>query len=96
MYYISIDETPQALQTNEKLFTNLEFIYRINYNFLNNSGVGVVHARWGGICAEQHAFWFLLVVLAHQMTICDQSLASDILFVWHLQLSMKVCFNMYN
>ena len=34
MYYISMDLTQQALQTNGKLFSNFGIFFRISYNFL--------------------------------------------------------------
>ena len=34
MYYISMDLTRQALQTNVKLFSNFGIIFQISYNFL--------------------------------------------------------------
>ena len=37
----------RALQTNGKLFSNFGIIFRMTTFFFNNSGVGVMHARWG-------------------------------------------------
>ena len=47
LYYISMDLTQQALQTNVKLFSNFRIIFRISYKFWNNIGVGFMQARWG-------------------------------------------------
>ena len=52
MCYISIYLSERALETNGKLFSNFGIIFRIRYNFLNNSGVRFVYTRWGGICAD--------------------------------------------
>ena len=32
---------------NVKLFSNFRIIFQISYNFLNNSGIGFMQARWG-------------------------------------------------
>ena len=52
MCCISMDSYQQTLQTNDELFENFFELITI---FQNNSGVGFMHARRGGICAEQHA-----------------------------------------
>ena len=43
----SMDSSRQALQTDEKLFSNFGIIFRISYIFYNNSDVGFVQARRG-------------------------------------------------
>ena len=61
MYYISLDLSQRALQTNEKLFSNSKFVFELlakNWKIFNdstNNKVGFMQARWGGICADQHA-----------------------------------------
>ena len=63
MCYISIDTSRQALQTNGKLISNSDSFLELNsYIKKNNGGVGFMQARWGGICAEQHASNFLLIL----------------------------------
>ena len=53
MFYISIDSSGQALQTNIKLFSNFEIIFRINYIFLCIiMALGLCMRGGGGICAD--------------------------------------------
>ena len=55
LYYISLDSTRQALQTNGKFFQISELLFELVTMFFNNSGNG---RGGGGICAEQHVFYF--------------------------------------
>ena len=49
----SMDLSPQALQTNGKFFFQTsESFFEFITIFQNNSGVGFMHTRWGGICAD--------------------------------------------
>ena len=52
-----MDSSQRALQTNEKLFSNFEIIFRISYNFFKILVALALYKRGGGcICAKQHAF----------------------------------------
>ena len=52
MYYVSMDLTRQALQTNGKLFPNFGIIFRIGYNFffLIIVALDLCKGCGGGIC----------------------------------------------
>ena len=41
---------------SESFFQISESFFDLTKNFQNNIGVGYVHARWGGICVDQHTF----------------------------------------
>ena len=54
MYYVLMDLTQQAVQTNKTLFSNFGIIFRINYNFFKIMvALGFYKRRGGG--AEQTA-----------------------------------------
>ena len=69
--YTSMDSSQRDLQTYVKLFTNSGIIFRINYNFFNNNGVGFLHAMWG-----RHLCWSALVSV---LFIFDSDCLSDCL-----------------
>ena len=46
MCCISMDLSRRDVQTNGKLFFKFRNDFLNNYTFLNNSGVGFMHARW--------------------------------------------------
>ena len=57
MCYISMHLTWQALQTDEKLFSNFEFLFSNQLQFFsNNAGVGFMHPSLVDVYADQHAF----------------------------------------
>ena len=48
MYYISMDSSLQALQTNGKFFFQIsESFFELTKFYLNNSGIGFMHV-WKG------------------------------------------------
>ena len=72
MCYISMDSTQQALQTNGKLF----FISDSFFELTSTLKKIIVELRsclrgGGGICAEQHAFYFYLLKNAENLFVLN-------------------------
>ena len=70
-----MDLTRQAQQTNVKVFSYFGIIFRISYNFLNNSGVGFCK-RGGAFVLIRSARVLVIIPIC-----CDVNLNDEIISV---------------